>query len=101
VGNDGLTGVVTKIRIRLVPARERAFGIAYYHEPESVAKAVVRMYREKAPPPLFMEFMDKARPLSVSSTPACWHLRDVPYSSPPWEPPRRSRLRTRNAFSML
>jgi glycolate oxidase len=60
VGNDGLTGVVTKIRIRLVPARARAFGIAYYHEPESVAKAVVRMYREKAPPPLFMEFMDKA-----------------------------------------
>ncbi|MBW1737110.1 MAG: FAD-binding oxidoreductase [Deltaproteobacteria bacterium] len=60
VGNDGLTGIVTKIRMRLVPARKRAFGIAYYHEPESVAKAVVRMYREKAPAPLFMEFMDRA-----------------------------------------
>lgn len=60
VGNDGLTGIATKIRMRLVPARERAFGIAYFKEPESVAKAVVRMYRENAPAPLFMEFMDKA-----------------------------------------
>jgi glycolate oxidase len=60
VGNDALTGMVTKIRMRLVPSRERAFGIAYYHEPESVAKAVVRMYKEKAPAPLFMEFMDQA-----------------------------------------
>lgn len=60
VGNDGLTGVVTRIRMRLVPARHKAFGIAYFGEPEGVARAVVRLYREKAPPPLFMEFMDRA-----------------------------------------
>jgi FAD/FMN-containing dehydrogenase len=60
VGSDGLTGIVTRIRMRLVPARERAFGIAYFREAESVARAVVRMYRENAPAPLFMEFMDKA-----------------------------------------
>jgi len=59
VGNDGLTGIVTRIRMRLVPAREKAFGIAYFSDSESIARAVVRMYREKAPPPLFMEFMDK------------------------------------------
>ena len=46
--------------MRLVPERERAFGIAYFDDAESVARAVVRMYREKAPAPLFMEFMDQA-----------------------------------------
>jgi glycolate oxidase len=59
VGNDGLTGVTTKIRMRLVPAREKAYAIAYFNKPVSVAHAVVRMYREKAPIPLFMEFMDR------------------------------------------
>ena len=60
VGNDALTGIVTRIRMRLLPARERAFGIAYFNDAQSVARAVVRMYHEKAPAPLFMEFMDKA-----------------------------------------
>ncbi|MCF8143464.1 MAG: FAD-binding oxidoreductase [Deltaproteobacteria bacterium] len=59
VGNDGLTGIVTRIRMRLVPAKEKAFGIAYFEKAESVARAVVRMYKENAPAPLFMEFMDK------------------------------------------
>ena len=59
VGNDGLTGIVTRIRMRLLPARDRAFGIAYFDDAASVARAVVRMYREKAPAPLFMEFMDQ------------------------------------------
>jgi glycolate oxidase len=60
VGGDGLTGIVTRIRMRLVPAKEKAFAIAYFENAESVARAVVRVYREKAPAPLFMEFMDKA-----------------------------------------
>jgi glycolate oxidase len=60
VGNDGLTGVVTNIRMRLVPERKKAYGIAYFNNAEAVARAVVRMYREKAPAPLFMEFMDQA-----------------------------------------
>lgn len=59
VGNDGLTGIVTRIRMRLLPAKEKAFGIAYFEDAESVARAVVRMYMESAPAPLFMEFMDK------------------------------------------
>jgi FAD/FMN-containing dehydrogenase len=60
VGNDGLTGLITRIRMRLVPAKQRAFGIAYFHDAESVGKGVVRMYQEMIPAPLFMEFMDKA-----------------------------------------
>ena len=38
---------------------KKAFGMACFNEPEAIAQAVIRMYREKAPPPLFMEFMDK------------------------------------------
>jgi glycolate oxidase len=59
VGGDGLLGVVTKIRMRLVPQFERAFGVAVYRNLDSVAKAVQRMYMERRPPPLFMEFMDE------------------------------------------
>jgi glycolate oxidase len=59
VGGDGLLGVVTKIRMRLVPAFERAYGIAIYKDLKSVAKGVQRMYREKRPLPLFMEFMEE------------------------------------------
>jgi glycolate oxidase len=60
VGNDGLTGIVTNIRMRLVPEKKKAYGIAYFNSAEAAAKAIVRMYRDKAPPPLFMEFMDHA-----------------------------------------
>jgi glycolate oxidase len=60
VGGDGLFGVITSIRMVLVPSRKKAFAIACFKDSESVARAVLRMYREQAPPPLFMEFMDKA-----------------------------------------
>ena len=60
VGNDALTGIVTRIRMRLVPAMDKAFGIAYFDDNAAAARAVTRMYREKAPAPLFMEFMDRA-----------------------------------------
>jgi glycolate oxidase len=59
VGGDGLFGVVTKIRMRLVPAFERAYGIAIYQDLKSLAKGVQRIYRERRPLPLFMEFMEK------------------------------------------
>lgn len=38
VGGDGLLGVVTKIRIRLVPVFERAYGVAVYPDLQSLAK---------------------------------------------------------------
>lgn len=59
VGGDGLLGVITSIRMRLIPSMEKSFGMACFNSPEGIARAVVRMYQEKAPPPLFMEFMDQ------------------------------------------
>ncbi len=59
VGGDGLLGIVTKIRMRLVPQFERACGVAVYKGLESVARAVQRMYMERRPAPFFMEFMEE------------------------------------------
>jgi glycolate oxidase len=58
VGGDGLFGVITKIRYRLVPLPKQAYGIAIFKDLKPIARGVKRMYTEKAPPPLFMEFMD-------------------------------------------
>jgi glycolate oxidase len=59
VGGDGLLGVITRIRIRLIPEVRKAFGFAVYENLSSLARGVQRMYYEKRPIPLFMEFMDK------------------------------------------
>lgn len=59
VGGDGLLGVITKIRMRLIPGFQKAFGFAVYENLSSLARGVQRMYYEKRPIPLFTEFMDK------------------------------------------
>jgi glycolate oxidase len=59
VGGDGLLGVITKIRLRLVPAMKKAYGVAFFEDLAPLARGVQRMYYENAPLPLFMEFMDK------------------------------------------
>jgi len=58
VGGDGLFGVITKIRYRLVPLPKQAYGIAIFKDLKPIARGVKRTYLEKAPAPLFMEFMD-------------------------------------------
>lgn len=58
VGSDGLLGIITKIRMRLLPPVHRAYGVAVFDDLVSLAKGVQRMYREMRPAPLFMEFMD-------------------------------------------
>jgi len=58
VGGDGIMGVVTKIRMRLIPLVKQSYGIAIYPDLKPIARAVKNMYLEKAPPPLFTEFMD-------------------------------------------
>ncbi|GEM_PF-1941 len=58
VGGDGLLGVITKIRMRLVPAFEKAYGIAVFDNLGALARGVQRMYLEKRPIPIFMEFME-------------------------------------------
>jgi len=59
VGGDGLLGVIVKIRMRLVPLFKEAYSIAVFDNLDDIAKSVQRMYREKRPAPLFMEFMSK------------------------------------------
>jgi glycolate oxidase len=58
VGGDGIMGVVTMIRMRLVPMPRQSYGIAVFQDLIPLARGVKRMYLEKAPLPLFMEFMD-------------------------------------------
>lgn len=58
VGGDGLLGVVTKTRMRLVPMIQYAYGIACFSELGPIARGVKRMYLEQKPPPIFMEFLD-------------------------------------------
>lgn len=58
VGGDGLLGVITKVRMRLIPSFEKAYAIAIYDNLPAIARGVQRMYMEKRPIPLYMEFMD-------------------------------------------
>jgi len=58
VGGDGLLGIITGIRMRLVPLFANAYGVAFFKDLESLAKAVQRVYWE-AIPPLFLELLDK------------------------------------------
>lgn len=58
VGGDGIMGVITMIRMRLVSMAKQSYGIAIYRDLKAIARAVKRMYLEKAPAPLFVEFMD-------------------------------------------
>jgi len=59
VGGDGLLGVITGIRMQLVPMFCSAYGVAYFSDEITAAKAVQRIYLEKAPVPLFLEYLDK------------------------------------------
>ncbi len=58
VGGDGLLGVITGIRMQLLPLFQSAYGVAYFKDELSAAKAVQRIYMEKAPTPLFLEYLD-------------------------------------------
>ena len=58
VGSDGLTGVVTHIRMRLVPGFRQAYGIAVFEDLADMARGVQAIYRRRLPLPLFMEMMD-------------------------------------------
>ena len=59
VGGDGLFGVITNIRMRLVPDFFRSNGLLIYPELNSLARGVQRLYYDRCPAPLFMEFMDE------------------------------------------
>ena len=59
VGGDGLMGVITSIRMQLMPMFESTYGVAYFKDLESLARAVQRIYLDKVPPPMFLEMLDE------------------------------------------
>jgi glycolate oxidase len=59
VGGDGLLGVITKIRMRLLPDFQYSYAVAYFDNVRSLTRGVQKMYYEKQPIPLIMEMMDE------------------------------------------
>lgn len=59
VGAEGLFGVITKIRFRVTPNPKKAYIVGFFPELTDIAHAFQRYYREKLPPPLYGELLDK------------------------------------------
>jgi len=59
VGSEGLFGVITKIRLRVLPNPEKAYIVGFFPKLTDIARAFQRYYREKLPPPLYGELLDK------------------------------------------
>lgn len=59
VGAEGLFGVITKIRFRVTPNPKKAYIVGFFPELTDIARAFQRYYREKLPPPLYGELLDK------------------------------------------
>jgi glycolate oxidase len=59
VGSEGLFGIITNIRMRLIPLPNKAYAVGFFNTPEDTAKAFVKMYREKLPPPLYGELLGR------------------------------------------
>ncbi len=59
VGGDGILGVITNIRMRLLPMFASAYGVAFFDDLIPLTRAVQRIYQENAPLPLFLELLDK------------------------------------------
>ena len=58
IGGDGILGMITGVRMRLVPLFANAYGVAFFEDLEPLARAVQRVYWE-AIPPLFLELLGK------------------------------------------
>ncbi|MGC8621716.1 MAG: FAD-binding oxidoreductase [Caldisphaera sp.] len=58
-GGDGILGFIYKIRMRLLPLLKRSYGVAIFQDLKHLAKGVQRIYLDKRPLPIFMEFMSK------------------------------------------
>ena len=59
VGSEGLLGVITKVRMRLVPNPLTANVVAYYSKTEDILTTVMEMYRQGLEPPMFFEYLDE------------------------------------------
>ncbi len=58
-GMEGVFGVITKIRMRLLPNFKKAYVVGFFPELTDIAHAFMRLYKEKLPPPLYGELLDK------------------------------------------
>jgi glycolate oxidase len=58
-GTEGVFGIITKVRMRLLPSLKRAYVVGFFRELTDIAHAFMRLYREKLPPPLYGELLDK------------------------------------------
>ena len=58
-GTEGLFGIITKIRMRLLPQFKKTFIVGFFKELTDIARAFQRVHREKLPPPLYGELLDK------------------------------------------
>lgn len=59
VGSEGLLGVITKLRMRLVPRLFTQNIVAYFERTEDIIGAVMEMYRQGISPPMFFEYLDE------------------------------------------
>jgi glycolate oxidase len=59
VGMEGVFGVITKIRFRVIPEPKKAYVLGFFSELTDIAHAFQQYYREKLPPPLYGELLDK------------------------------------------
>ena len=58
-GSEGLFGVITKVRLRLLGDFKRAYVCGFFPELTDIAHAFQRYYRERLPAPLYGEVLDK------------------------------------------
>jgi glycolate oxidase len=57
-GSEGLFGVITKIRMRLLPDFKKTYVVGFFPELADIGYAIIEMYKKKLPPPLYGEFLD-------------------------------------------
>jgi len=56
---EGVFGVITKVRMRLLPNPKKAYVVAFFKELKEIAYSFMRVYKEKLPPPLYGEFLEE------------------------------------------
>ncbi len=58
-GTEGVLGVITMVRLRLLPNPKRAYVVGFFKELKDIARAFIKHYAEKLPPPLYGEFLEE------------------------------------------
>ena len=59
-GNEGVFGIITKVRLRLLPEFKKSYVVGFFPALSDIAHAFMSAYQEKMPPPLYGEFLEKS-----------------------------------------